>query len=214
MLLNPKALANEGTLFKKTIRRNLSVPDELEIHYILLFLDQNIPQRTLADMNEIENWFEQEVSLRADLGDDKAAREMLHIIASRIETKRFDSALFSELAKNLRLFLNDGIPLDIALGVFKEPNKGGRPPKYNQVEVAAVDLLLREYAMFRPEKAATWINKNIGVDRRTVQRIRTRHDGRYDKSSSKTWMERYDKELLLDLTGSMREKVTGVLPQT
>ena len=129
MLLNPKALANEGTLFKKTIRRNLSVPDELEIHYILLFLDQNIPQRTLADMNEIENWFEQEVSLRADLGDDKAAREMLHIIASRIETKRFDSALFSELAKNLRLFLNDGIPLDIALGVFKEPNKGGRPPK-------------------------------------------------------------------------------------
>ena len=95
MLLNPKALANEGTLFKKTIRRNLSVPDELEIHYILLFLDQNIPQRTLADMNEIENWFEQEVSLRADLGDDKAAREMLHIIASRIDMhKHYD--LFNE----------------------------------------------------------------------------------------------------------------------
>ena len=165
-------------------------------------------------MNETEDWFEQQVGLRANLGDDEAAREMLDIIASRIETKRFDSALFSELAKNLRLFLNDGIPLDVALGVFKEPNKGGRPPKYNQVEVAAVDLLLREYAKFRPEKAATWINKNIGVDRRTIQRIRTRHDGRYDKISPKTWMESLDKELLLDLTGSMREKVTGVLPQT
>ena len=165
-------------------------------------------------MNETEDWFEQQVGLRANLGDDEAAREMLDIIASRIETKQFNSALFFELAKNLRLFLDDGVPLGIALGVFKEPNKGGRPPKYNQVEVAAVDLLLREYAKFRPEKAATWINKNIGVDRRTIQRIRTRHDGRYDKSSSKTWMERYDKELLLDFTGSMREKVTRVLPQT
>ena len=47
MLLNPKALANEGTLFKKTIRRNLSVPDELEIHYILLFLDHNLHIRTV-----------------------------------------------------------------------------------------------------------------------------------------------------------------------
>jgi hypothetical protein len=165
-------------------------------------------------MTETNIWFEQEIIRQADEGDSQAGRKALEIIASRIEIKQFDSPLFSYLAESIKEFLHEGISLDRALGVEDEPNKGGRPRKYDEVELAAVDLLLRNNAGFTPEEAVEWIEENVGADRRAIQRLRSAYDARYNKFGADKLMESRGQDDLLDMSGSMRKKVGGVLPQT
>lgn len=65
---------------------------------------------------------------------------MLEIIAERIERGHFDSPLFPYLAINLRAYLDQGVPLERALGVESDANPGGRPKKYDETAIAAVDI--------------------------------------------------------------------------
>lgn len=109
-------------------------------------------------------------------------------------------------------YVHHGIRLERAPEVEAE-NKGGRPPKYERTELAAVDILLRDYAKCKPEAALTWICENIGVDRRFMQRVRVEYDRRYNKHTDGPLMESLSRGLLLHLSGSMRQKVAEVLPQ-
>tara|TARA_Y100000593_G_scaffold86828_1_gene166311 strand:- start:618 stop:1115 length:498 start_codon:yes stop_codon:yes gene_type:complete len=165
-------------------------------------------------MSENDNFYEKGLIQHADQGDSEAGRELLKIVASRIETREFDSPVFGHIASGIQAFLFEGVPLDRALGVESPPNKGGRPSKYDETELAAVDLLLRDHAHYAAEQAAEWIDEYIGADRRTVQRLRTAYDARYNKFGADKLMESLNRGDLIDLCGSMREKVAEVLPQT
>ncbi|HEX2237136.1 MAG TPA: hypothetical protein VHJ19_01980 [Gammaproteobacteria bacterium] len=157
--------------------------------------------------------FERELIARAKAGDADAGKKILLNIALKIDLGQFDSELFPYLADCIWDFAYHGIRLDRALNVEAE-NKGGRPPKYETLELAAVDILLRDYANFRPEAALTWICENIGVDRRHMQRVRSEHDQRYNKHTDKPLMESCERDFLLHLSGSLRQKVAEVLPHT
>jgi hypothetical protein len=158
--------------------------------------------------------YEKAVIEAANNGEDSYGREALEIIAERIERGLFDSPLFTYLATNLRAYLDQGVPLERALGVETELNPGGRPKKYNDTEIAAVDILLRYHADFSLEQANIWIEERIGADRRFVQKRRLEHDSTYNSSYASELMESLSLDDLLHLSGSMREKVAEVLPHT
>ena len=158
--------------------------------------------------------YEKAVIEAANNGEDSYGREALEIIAERIERGLFDSPLFAYLATNLRAYLDQGVPLERALGVETDLNPGGRPKKYNDTEIAAVDIILRYHADFSSEEANIWIEKRIGADRRLVQRNRLEHDSKYNSSYASELMESLSLDDLLHLSGSMREKVAEVLPHT
>ena len=157
--------------------------------------------------------FELETIRRAEQGDSEAGRLALDMIACRLETAELDSPLFDYLASSIRAFLDEGIALGRALGVEEEKHRGGRPRKYEELEVAAVDLLLRDHASFKAEQAIDWLYKEFSIDRRTVQKIRKGYDSRRS-SSEGDLMDAMDRELLLHNAGSIRKNLEGVLPQT
>src|SRR6476660_3024093 len=121
-------------------------------------------------MDDPAEWFERELIKRARQGDAEAGREILHKIALAIDSGRFDSPLFPFLAERLVEFLQ-GVPLEPALCVDNK-SIGGAPLKYQPNELAAVDLILRDHAGFSPDLATSWIEDQIGADRRAVQRLR------------------------------------------
>ena len=81
--------------------------------------------------------YERELIRRAESGDQEASRLILEELISHIDRKSFESPAFDYLASNLRLFLEEGIPLERALGIEADVNRGGRPRKYDDTEVAA-----------------------------------------------------------------------------
>ena len=69
------------------------------------------------------------------------------------------------------------------------PNTGGRPRKYDDTEIAAVDLLLRDHCGLKAEEAIDWIAEEVGADRRYVQLRRKEYDARYNDFDAENLME-------------------------
>ena len=149
--------------------------------------------------------WEEETILHANAGSETAGREALALIADRIDRRQFDSPLFDYLAQNLRLFLDEGLPLSKALRVEPRAKKVGRPRKYNETEIMAAFFLLRDHGPLGIEAAFDWISEQTGADRSTLQDIRGEYDGR--KQGRKKLMEALDVDLLWMMAGSLREGV-------
>ena len=92
-----------------------------------------------------------ELIIRANSGDHEAAREVLDEIATDLLVNRLRPQLAEYLGASLRLFLDGGVGIERSLGLEADPPKGGRPRKYAEIEVMAVDLLLRDHLGFRKE---------------------------------------------------------------
>ena len=159
--------------------------------------------------NEI---FLSELIERAESGDSVAAREVLDEIASDLLRKQLRPALRIYLTQNLLLSLDQGVPLMTALGLDARQEKLGRPKKYVDEEIMAVDLLLRDHAGFAAESAARWIGNELGPDRRLVQRLRKLFDSRYAADVLEPLMESRSRDDLLYLAGGMRKKVGELFP--
>jgi hypothetical protein len=153
-------------------------------------------------MNDKTDKFDRLLIERSHEGDAEAGREFLRQVVSAITAGRFDSPVFDALAKRLSLFLDGGIPLERALGVESEKDKGGTPATYDPIELAAVDLLLREHANFTKEAAIRWIEDKLGADRSTVMRCRKMCDSRYNNAPCPL-MEVLGHDDLLHLSGSL-----------
>ena len=151
--------------------------------------------------------WEEETILHANAGSETAGREALALIADRIDRRQFDSPLFDYLAQNLRLFLNEGLPLSKALRVEPGAKKVGRPRKYNETEIMAAYFLLTDHGPLGIEAAFDWISEQTGADRSTLQDIRREYDARYRKQDRKKLMEALDVDLLWMMAGSLREGV-------
>ena len=170
-----------------------------------------------ADQEKRKLKFEQETIRRAEQGDSEAGRLALDMVAGRLDRRELDSPLFDYCASSIRAYLDEGISLDRAFGVQEKIQRGERPRKHAELEIAAVDLLLRDHANFKTEKALEWIDEQFLIDRRTVQRIRIKYDSRYsglEDAQEDGLMETMDMDLLLHNAGSMRKNLEGVLPQT
>ena len=152
--------------------------------------------------------FERALIERAQ-GDDaeaaEAGREILYSIALAIDAGRFDSLLFPFLADCLMQFAQDGKPLEQALWVVPNLNKGGTKRKYVGIELAAVDILLRKHVGLGKDAAIYWIEQkeNIGASASTVRRARAKYD----------LMESFSRDDLLHFSDSLRSKVAKALSQ-
>ena len=175
-------------------------------------------------MNDDRNdWFKRQLIARAQRGDAEAGSEILREIALAIDAGGFDPILFPFHAECLWLFMQ-GAPLDKALCV-KADDRGGRPLKYDELALAAVDFLLRDHAKHSAEQANRWIEDRIGADRTIVQRARKAHkpmeaariarikqqieDTTSDNREKKA--KEADRDLLLHLSGSLRSKVAEAI---
>jgi hypothetical protein len=163
---------------------------------------------SLDQSRTVTEQFEYELIRRANRGDADAGMEILRNIVLRIDHKDYNSPLFPYLAECLWSYLHDGIQLDCALNVEAE-NKGGRPG-YDWTELAAVDVLLRFYKGDPAGKAIDWIECNIGASKDTVSRMRAV----YRLKHADAPFRRMDRETLLHFSGTFRQKVAKVLPQT
>lgn len=154
-------------------------------------------------------WFERQLIERARQGDAEAGLEALVSAAFAIDAKRFDSLLLPYLADCILQF-REGIPLDRALGV-EDRKPGGRPTKYDACELAAVDILLRDHGGLSPENAVAWIAEQIGAERSTIQKYRRQFDSRYNRETKGGLMDAWDRDLLLDQAGALRNAVEPAL---
>ena len=109
----------------------------------------------------------------------QAGREVLTSIVLAIDAGRFGYRPFPFLAECLWLYVSNGVPLARALCVEGDKSVGGAPLQYDPLELAAVDLLLRDHAGFSPAEAVAWIRENIGADRKAVATRRKASDTRY-----------------------------------
>jgi hypothetical protein len=150
--------------------------------------------------------FKRELIKRAQGGDAEAGREILNLVVGAINSGRFDQQLFPFLADALVLYLKDGVELDRALGV-EQFDVGGAPTKYDPDELAAVDVLLQFHLGRRPEQAISWIQENIGADRRAVQRLRNQYGINEYYSNPKP----EHRDTLMHMAGSLRQKIAEVI---
>ena len=108
---------------------------------------------------------------RARHGDADAGSEILRRIVNAIDNGRFDYRLFTFLAERLWEHIEKALPLDVALCVATKGTRG-RPRIYDDIELAAVDILLRKHAGFSGKAADRWITDKSGNDARAVQKRR------------------------------------------
>ena len=111
--------------------------------------------------NEVSRAFEEKTIRRAESGDQEAALFALELAIIEIEHSCEKSKTTDYFVSKVRLFLDDGVSLERALGIHSNSKDGGRPTKYGPTEVAAVDLLLGDHAGFKPEQAIKWIEDNV-----------------------------------------------------
>ncbi len=157
--------------------------------------------------------FEAETLRRANAGEVDAAREALRIVRRKLDTEAPRDPVIEYLLSNLSSYLDEGIPLDKALGLERQPRKTGRKPKIDPLELGSADIILRQYCGYSPETACMWLEKTTGADRRTVQRNRKTYDASYANRDTGPLSESLDLELLLYNAGSLRKNVASVLPQ-
>ena len=167
-----------------------------------------------SEEKSVSDVFLGELIIRANCGDHKAAREVLDEIATDLLVNRLRPQLAEYLGASLRLFLDGGVGIERSLGLEADPPKSGRPRKYAEIEVMAVDLLLRDHLGLRKEQAVEWITAEIGADRKFTRELRKEYDSRASKDVGRPLMDGLSRDDLLYFSGSMREKVGRLFPQT
>ena len=167
-------------------------------------------------MNDDTKAFESELIRRTESGDAEAGREILRSLISHIDHRQWESSLFPYLSTCLSQYIDEGVAIERAVGL-EDDAKGGRPAKYNSMELMAVDALLRFHADYGLEEAATWMNEHIligssdsGPDRSTIQKLR--RDFRPGLDAAEEGLLKRD--TLIVMAGSLRENLRGVIPHT
>lgn len=166
------------------------------------------------DEKSLSDVFLGELIIRANCGDHEAAREVLDEIATDLLVNRLRPQLAEYLGASLRLFLDGGVGIERSLGLEADPPKGGRPRKFEEIQIMAVDLLLRDHLGFRKEQAVEWIAAEIGADRKFTRGSRKEYDSRASKTAGRPLMDGLSRDDLLYFSGKMREKVERLFTQT
>ena len=147
----------------------------------------------------------------AEAGNVEAARDVLEEFCEAVE---MDAAPHPEILQYVaRAFrgILESVPLDRALGLEDDVNPGGTPKRYDDLELAAADILLRDHAGLKPGKAHQWLELNTQISKSQIGRIRREFDSRYNRHTDAPLMESISREDLLRLSGKLRQNLAGVL---
>ena len=183
------------------------------MHAVVLALTEKEPQK----VGDEPRWlsFENETIRRARRRDRSATRRALHVLRDRLEVHATQGDQVMRYGVDcLTAALDHGLSLDTALGLDTKPSAGGRPRKYDSLEVAAADLILRDHCGFRPEQASVWVSSEVGMDRTQLQRLRRTFDNRYTDAAIEAAPQNLILEDLLHTAGSLSAKLVRVLQQS
>ena len=139
---------------------------------------------------------DEEILARARAGDPSDARHALKIAVIALNRFSFNSPYLLYLQECLEQIVS-GVEPNRALGL-EEDAKQGTPRKWNGIEVMAVDIYLRKYFSYSPEKALEQTVEIFGIaDKRTVRDFRKEYDSGWAESAGPL-MEQLSKDDLLD----------------
>ena len=106
----------------------------------------------------------QEMIDRADEGDSEAGLELIESIITELHQSNSD--LLHWHAQKLQEIV-EGVPAPRALCIESDKKKG-RPPKWDSIQVIAIDQLLRRFTGLSEREAGEIIEQRLGVDQRTL----------------------------------------------
>ncbi|MDA9006870.1 hypothetical protein N9J36_04555 [Litoricola sp.] len=150
---------------------------------------------------------DEEILARARAGDPSDARHALKSAVIALNRFSFNSPYLLYLQECLEQIVS-GVEPNRALGL-EEDAKRGTPRKWNGIEVMAVDIYLRKYFSYSPEKALEQTVEIFGIaDKRTVRDFRKEYDSGWAESAGPL-MEQLSKDDLLD---NMPESIRKNLP--
>ena len=139
---------------------------------------------------------DEEILTRARAGDLSDARHALKSAVIALNRFSFNSPYLLYLQECLEQIVS-GVEPNRALGL-EEDAKQGTPRKWNGIEVMAVDIYLRKYFSYAPEKALEQTVEIFGIaDKRTVRDFRKEYDSGWAESAGPL-MEQLSKDDLLD----------------
>ena len=139
---------------------------------------------------------DEEILARARAGDPSDARHALKSAVIALNRFSFNSPYLLYLQECLEQIVS-GVEPNRALGL-EEDAKQGTPRKWNGIEVMAVDIYLRKYFSYSPEKALEQTVEIFGIaDKRTVRDFRKEYDSGWAESAGPL-MEQLSKDDLLD----------------
>jgi len=139
---------------------------------------------------------DEEILARARAGDLSDARHALKSAVIALNRFSFNSPYLLYLQECLEQIVS-GVEPNRALGL-EEDAKQGTPRKWNGIEVMAVDIYLRKYFSYAPEKALEQTVEIFGIaDKRTVRDFRKEYDSGWAESAGPL-MEQLSKDDLLD----------------
>ena len=183
------------------------------MHAAVLALTKKEPATSTVEPRWLK--FEQQTLERAERGETSAALRALHLLRDRLEGPAARGDEVMRYARDcLDKVLDHDIGIEKAFGLDADPSAGGRPRKYDSLEVAAADLILRDHCGFKPEQACAWVSSEIGMDRAQLQRLRRTFDNRYTDAAIEAAPQNLSLEDLLHTAGSLSAKLVRVLQQS
>ena len=145
------------------------------------------------------------MALSQDKNAADAGMEALRLFVSGCDSGKLSAALLRYMADRIAEITHDGKPPEEALRLHSGSRRRGR--EYHPVEVAAAYFLLLKRG-WTPERAKEALQEQVfnkkpaGIDRRLIERTAKSHAP----------MATFDRDLLLHMTGSVRKKVTKLIP--
>lgn len=150
--------------------------------------------------------FDQKLLSRARAGDSSDARHALKRAVIALNRFSFNSPYLLYLQECLEQIIS-GIEPKRAFGL-EEDAKRGTPRKWNGIEVMAVDIYLRKYFGYPPEKALEQTLEIFGIaDKRTVRDVRKEYDSEWAESAEPLMEQLSKDDLLVNMPESLRKKL-------
>jgi hypothetical protein len=150
--------------------------------------------------------FDQKLLSRAREGNPSDARHALKSAIIALNRFSFNSPYLLYLQECLEQIVS-GVEPNRALGL-EEDAKRGTPRKWSGIEVMAVDIYLRKYLGYPPEKA---LEKTLEIfeiaDKRTIRDFRKEYDSEWAESSEPLMEQLPKDDLLINISENIRKKL-------
>ena len=150
--------------------------------------------------------FDQKLLSRAKAGDSSDARHALKSAVIALNRFSCNSPYLLYLQECLEQVIS-GVEPNRAFGL-EEDAKRGTPRKWNGIEVMAVDIYLRKFFGYPPEKALEQTLEIFGIaDKRTIRDFRKEYDSEWAESSEPLMEQLSKDDLLANMSESIRKKL-------
>jgi len=149
---------------------------------------------------------DEEILARARAGNPSDAKSALKSAVIALNKFSFTSPYLAYLQECLEQIIS-GVEPDRALGLEKDIRRGA-PRKWSGIEVMAVDIYLRKYLLYSPEKALEETLEIFGIgDQRTIRDFRKEYDSEWAECDEPLMEQLSQDDLLSNMSESTRKKL-------